>query len=67
MAAVETISTRWHPLPLYQVIYEQLVEDAGPAERKVWIRAQSSEHAAWKAATQVSPDGWELVEVIRVS
>ena len=64
MTAVENISTRWHPLPLWQVIYEQLIDGVGPAERKVWIRAQSSEHAAWKAANLV--DGWELVEVVRV-
>ena len=33
---------RLHPLGLYQVIYEQLIEDVGPVEYKVWVRAQSS-------------------------
>jgi hypothetical protein len=66
MAAADTVPVRLHPLPLFQVIYEQLVDDAGPAQGKVWVRAQSSEHAAWKAANLVSPHGWELVEVIRI-
>ena len=57
-------AVRHHPLPLYKVLYEQLVEDAGPTQREVWVRAPSSEHAAWKAALLV--EGWELVEVIRV-
>lgn len=55
---------RIHPLPLFKVLYEQLNDDAGPTQREVWVRAQSGEHAAWKAALLVQ--GWELVEVIRV-
>ena len=66
MAITDTSSTRWAPLPLWQVLYERLAGDAGPDEQKVWVRAQSSEHAAWKAALLVHPHGWELVEVIRV-
>lgn len=65
MGIADTSSTRWAPLPLYQVIYEQ-IEEAGPDRQKVWVRAQSSEHAAWKAANLVHPNGWELVEVIRI-
>lgn len=64
MAAADVTSTRWHPLPLYKVLYEQLFQASGPVQREVWVRAQSPEHAAWKAANLV--DGWELIEVIRV-
>jgi hypothetical protein len=52
---------------LYKVLYEQLGDnDSGPVDRTVWVRAQSSEHAAWKACQEVHPHGWELTEVIRV-
>ncbi len=66
MAAADTPPERQHPLPLYRVIYERLIVDAGPERHKLWVRAQSSEHAAWKTALLVHPHGWELVEVIRI-